>query len=207
MTGAGPAGENAAWVTVEAPLAPADAFEFATRLERLFRLNPHLQIEAWIEEPGPFAPGKRWRLRGLNEMNGLRYEVALTLEELDPGRRFLVSWDRGLKRALEVSVASQGAGATLTLKEHYHWPEGPDGQQHLKEVDASLTPWGVALRRHLLARSRWGWLPLYHALREGFWLSMTPRQRRIGRLLIWITVLEFVVFLLVVGVFWAERSR
>lgn len=207
MTGSHAAADNAAWVTVEVPLAPAHAFEFVTRLERLLRLNPHLQVEAWSEEPGPFAPGKRWRLKALNEMNGLRYEVALTLEELEPGRRFLASWDCGLKRALEVGVAPHGAGATLTLKEHYHSPEGPQREERLKEVDASLTPWGVALRRHLIARRRWGWLPFYRPLRERFWLAMTPLQRRIGRLLIWITVLEFAVFLLVVGVFWAERSR
>ena len=207
MTGPEPAQENAAWVTVEVPLAPADAFEFATRLERLFRLNPHLQVEDWGEEPGPFAPGKRFRLKALNEMNGVRYDVALTLEQLDPGRRFLVSWDCGLKRALELTAAPHGAGCALTLKEHYHSPEGPDREERLKEVDQSLTPWGVALRRHLIARRRWAWLPLYLPLWERFWMAMTPGQRRIGRLLIWITALEFLVFLLVVGVFWAERGR
>jgi hypothetical protein len=206
MPGGGEAGgENAAWVTVEVPLPPPRAFEFATRLERLLRLNPHLQIEAWTEEPGPFAPGKRWRLKALNEMNGLRYDVALTLEELEPGSRFLASWDCGLKRALEVSVAPHGDGAAVTLKEHYHSPEGPQREERLKEVDASLTPWGVALRRHLLAQRRWGWLPFYQPLRERFWLSMTPGQRRIGRLLIWVTVLEFAVFLVVVAFFAAAR--
>jgi hypothetical protein len=197
--------ENAAWVTVDLPLAPAQAFEFATRLERLFRLNPCLQIEGWTEEPGPFAPGKRWRLAAFNEMNGLRQEAALTLEEVEPGRRFLASWDCGLKRALEVSVAPGREGAALTLKEHYHSPEGPLREQRLKEVDASLTPWGVALRRHFLAARRWGWLPFYRPLREGFWLSMTPGQRRIGRLLIWITALEFAVFLAVLAIYLAAR--
>lgn len=205
MTGPEPTEENAAWVTVEVPVAPAEAFEFATGLERLLRLNPHLQIEDWSEEPGPFAPGKRWRLRALNEMNGLRCEVGLSLDELEPGRRFRVTFDPGLKRALEVSVVSGGDGCTLTLKEHYHSPEGPRREERLKEVDASLTPWGVAVRRHLLALRRWGWLPFYRPLRERFWLSMTPGQRRVGRLLIWVTALEFAVFLAVLAIFVAGR--
>jgi hypothetical protein len=198
-------GENAAWVTVEVPLAPAEAFDFATRLERLFRLNPYLQIEGWSEEPGPFAPGKRWRIEAFNEMNGMRDDVALALEEVEPGRRFLVSRDRGLKRALEVSVAPDGSGAALTLKEHYHSPEGSQREDRLKEVDASLTPWGAAVRRHLLAQQRWGWLPFYLLLRDRFWLSMPPSQRRTGRLLIWVTVLEFAVFLAVVAILAAAR--
>lgn len=198
-------GENAAWVTVKVPLAPAEVFDFAARLERLFRLNPYLQIEGWSEERGPFARGKRWRLRAFNEMNAMRHDVGLVLEEVEPGRRFLVSWDRGLKRALEVSVAPDATGTALTLKEHYHSPEGPQREERLKEVDASLTPWGVAVRRHLLARRRWGWLPFYQPLGERFWLSMTPGQRRIGRLLIWVSVLEFAAFLAVVAILAAAR--
>lgn len=205
MSAAETGGENAAWVTVDLPLAPPEVFEFATGLERLFRLNPYLQIEQWSEEPGPFASGKRWRLKALNEMNGMRYDVALTLEELEPARRFLLAWERGLKRGLEVSVAPRGAGAALTLKEHYHAPDEARREEQLKEVDASLAPWGAALRRHLLSRQRWGWLPGYRVVGERFWLSMTPSQRRIGRLLIWVTVLEFAVFLAVVAIFAAAR--
>lgn len=205
MPAAETGGENAAWVTVDLPLAPLEVFDFATGLERLFRLNPYLQIEEWSEAPGPFAPGKRWRLKALNEMNGMRFDVALALEELEPGRRFLLARDRGLKRALEVSVAPRGAGSALTLKEHYHAPDEARREEQLKEVDASLTPWGAALRRHLISRRRWGWLPGYRLLGERFWLSMTPSQRRIGRLLIWVTALEFAVFLAVVAVFAAAR--
>lgn len=36
---------------------------------------------------------------------------------------------------------------------------------------------------------------------------MPPRQRRIGRLIIWVTVLEFVVFLLVFTIYRLEFGR
>jgi hypothetical protein len=35
---------------------------------------------------------------------------------------------------------------------------------------------------------------------------MAPRQRRIVRMIVWISVLEFVVFLFVAAIFWLERS-
>ncbi len=86
-----------------------------------------------------------------------------------------------------------------------HYPRIEDPQDpRLAEVDRTLVPWVAAIRRHLLARQRWGWLPLIFPLwrwwNERFLLHMAPRQRRIVRLLVWISVLEFLVFLGVVVV-------
>jgi len=73
-------------------------------------------------------------------------------------------------------------------------------------VDRSLIPWVNAIRRHLLDRKRWGWLPGWRWWHEGFMAGMAPRQRRIVRMIIWISVLEFVVFLFVAAIFWLERQ-
>lgn len=199
--------QDAAWVTVELPLPAASAFEFATNVERLLRLNPYLQFENWEEDPGPFVPGKRYRLHALNEMTGLPLDVALTLESVRHPSRFLLRQEPGLKRALEVSVEPRGAGSALTLKEHYHRPAGPDREERLREVDHSLTPWGISLRRHVLGLDRWGWFGPYRWYRERFWLGMRPRERRVARLVIWTTVLEFVVFLFVFAIYWNEHLR
>ncbi len=47
----------------------------------------------------------------------------------------------------------------------------------------------------------------YNWYRERFWLKMPPRQRRIARLIIWTTALEFVVFLFVFVIYWLELGR
>jgi hypothetical protein len=36
---------------------------------------------------------------------------------------------------------------------------------------------------------------------------MRARERRIARLIVWVTVLEFVVFLFVFAIYWNEATR
>ena len=43
---------NAAWAKAAIPLSPQDTFTFLADIERLFRLNPHLDISGWHEAPG-----------------------------------------------------------------------------------------------------------------------------------------------------------
>ena len=52
--------------------------------------------------------------------------------------------------------------------------------------------------------ARFGALPGYRWWTERFRLGMTPRQRRIVRMIVWVSVLEFVVFLFVALIFWLE---
>ena len=83
----------------------------------------------------------------------------------------------------------------------------------LDEVPLLLSPgilttaWGSVIRRYFLRRARWGWLPFYGWFQDQFWLKMPPRQRRIARLIIWTTALEFVVFLFVFIIYWLELGR
>ena len=196
---------NAAWVMAEVPLPTATVAAFVQDIGRLIRLNPFLEIESWSGPAGPIAAGNRYRLRGLNEMNGLRFDAVLAIDHVDPVGGFRASYETGLKRALEASVDGGREGARLTLREHYHTP--PEGDEAaLAQIDRSLVPWGAAVRRHLIGRKRWGWLPGYVPIVERFWLAMSPRQRRISRMIAWISVAEFVLFMLLAAVLWSESA-
>ena len=111
-----------------------------------------------------------------------------------------------MKAALEVSVqaTSDPAKSVLTLREHYH-QAAPERQ--LKEIDHSLIPWGNSVRVYVLGMRRWRWFWLYRWYREKFWLEMRPTHRRIARLLVGVTLLEFVVFLFVFIIYWIELAR
>lgn len=189
--------DNAAWVGIELPLAPQQALDYVRNIERLLRLNPHLDIDRFAGE----AEG-RYRLEGLNEMNGLAVSCGLTLQD-GGADGFSLRYDSGLKLATEVKAAARGGGTLLTVRETYRQPEN---EAQLAEVDRSLTPWGIAVRRHFLGLARWGRLPGYRWWRERIWLSMRPRERRIVRLIAWITALEFVVFLLVLAILVIESG-
>jgi hypothetical protein len=177
--------ENAAWVDIELPLAPQQALDYVRNVERFLRLNPHLEITRFEGE----ADG-RYRLEGLNEMNGLAVSCGLTLQDTGADG-FRLDYDSGLKLATEVTAAAHAAGALLTIRESYRQPEN---DADLAQIDRSLTPWGMAVRRHVLGLARWSWLPGYRRWREHIWLGMKPRERRVTRLIVLTSLIEFLVF-------------
>lgn len=182
---------NAAWVEAEIPLPPAALLEFLAASERLWRLNPCLAIAAW-QADGQAA----FSLRADNEANGRRVDTRVQRETL-PDRGFRYTYDNGLKQSSEFIVSARGDGSLLVVTERYAPVDGPDDPR-AGESDTSLLPWIVAVRAHLVARARWGRIPGWRWWQERFMLSMPPRQRRIVRMIIWLTVIEFVVFLALV---------
>lgn len=201
-----PAADNSAWATIAARLPMPALAAFLTDVERLFRLNPYLEIDSWQEDHGPFRPGKRYRVAWLNEMTGLRRQVNVTVEAAGSAG-FTLAYDSGLKRATQVLLEADGAGSRLTLRDYYHSPDGPDREALLKEVDRSLVPWAASVHDFLRGWGRWSRLAPYRWYKGRYWLRMPPRQRRIVRLIVWTTVLEFIVFLFVFAIYWLESQR
>ena len=182
---------DTAQATTELPLPAHTVFDFLAGIERPFRLNPQLAISAWVPAKWGF------RLIADNESNGQHIDVSARVE-LEPARHeIFIRYDSGLKQATHFAVEPCVAGAKLIVTEHYPHIEDP-ADPRVTEVDKSLVPWVTALRRHLLARTRWGNLPGWRWWNERFMPGMPPRQRRIVRLLVWSTVLEFCVFLVLV---------
>lgn len=185
-------GEDAARAQTELPLPPAVLLEFLADAERLWRLNPLLEIAAWQARSDGCAAA------GTNESNGLPFAWTARRTAL-PGRGFRLDYAAGLKRSTEFVVEPAPAGVLLTVTERYE-PLADAADPRAREADRSLVPWVAALRRHLLARRRWSRLPGWFWWSERFLPSMPPRQRRIVRLLVWTSALEFAVFAAAVAV-------
>ena len=183
----------------QVPIGAEAMFEFVSNIERLVRLNPHLDIASWQRLPDGV------HFAALNETTGRRIETAVSVETRRSLRTIVLSYADGLKQATTLTVeGGDGDGCRLIVTEHY--PFIADAQDpRVAEVDRSLIPWVDAIRRHLLGRQRWGWLPGWRWWHEQFLPGMPPRQRRIVRMIVWVGVLEFVVFLFVAAIFWAER--
>lgn len=166
------------------PLPPAEVIGLLANCELLFRLNPLYAIERWTPQAGGF------NVVAQNESNGRRIETDVVAEHA--GATLLLRYATGLKQASCFAIESDAAGTRFIVTERY--PRIADPQDpRVAEVDKSLVPWVAALRRHLLAR--WRWLPGWRWWHEKFMPSMPPRQRRIVRLLIWTSILEFAVFI------------
>lgn len=198
--GTNSAQEDLARAETQVPIDADAMFEFVSDIERLLRLNPHLDIETWQRMPDGM------RLAAQNETTGRRIETAVCVKTTPASRSIILSYADGLKRATTLAVESgDGQGCRFVVTEHY--PSIEDAQDpRVAEVDRSLIPWVNAIRHHLLDRKRWGWLPGYDWWAGRFMLGMPPRQRRIVRMIIWISLLEFVVFVFVAAIFWLERQ-
>ncbi len=191
--------EDRARAETRIPIGADALFEFISDVERLLRINPHIAIETWR----PMADGVRFA--ATNETTGRCIETEVRVETTPATRSIVLSYADGLKQATTLTVEDgDGQSCRLVVTEHY--PVITDAQDpRVAEVDRSLIPWVNAIRRHLLGRQHWGWLPGWRWWHEQFLPGMAPRQRRIVGMIIWISVLEFVVFLLVAAIFWAEQ--
>jgi len=186
MTDAGD-DDNAAWVEAEIPLPPAQLREFLAATERLWRLNPFLAIESWRNhDDGGFTCIAR------NEANGCRLNVTVRRETL-ADQSYLYAYDNGLKRSTEFRIVARDAGSLLTVTERYDAVDGEDDPR-VQESDRSLLPWIAAVRRHIVARARWHKLPGWLWWSERLLPSLPPHQRRIARLIVWSTAVEFAIF-------------
>jgi len=191
--------EDRARAETHIPIDADAMFEFVSDIERLLRLNPHLDIETWQRIPDGM------RLAAQNETTGRRIETSVRIETTPATRSIVLTYSEGLKRATTLAVEDgDSRGCRLVIAEHY--PVIEDAQDpRVAEVDRSLIPWVNAIRRHLLGRQRWGWLPGYRWWTGRFMPGMPPRQRRIVRMIVWVSLLEFVVFLFVAAIFWLEQ--
>lgn len=204
--------DDSCWVTIDLPMLPSQSIRFCHAIEDLLRLNPYLDIRSWQEESGPFGEGKCFHLHALNEMTGIEHDMDLTVAELSENR-LCIEYSEGAKKRLEIqatvpekasSCSSGDALSILTLREHYDMTLPVEVLE--KEVDRSIAHWGSSLRKHLQNTYRWRWLPGYLSLQR-FWLTMSPRNRRIGRWLIWIGLAEFLFFIFVFIIFILEHNR
>lgn len=193
MSEAEAAAEDLARAETLLPFAPDEVFAFLCRIELAFRLNPLLAIDSWTPAEWGF------RYEGFNESNRQPVAISAQVELVPAERRVCLTYDSGLKRGTALSIEPATEGARLVVVERYPRIEDPDDPR-VAEVDKSLVPWVATLRRHLLARRRWGWLPGWAWWQERFLPAMKPAQRRIVRLLVWASVLEFAVFLALVAV-------
>ncbi len=180
---------DSVWVTVEFPFPAPALREFLADTERLFRLHPHLDIHSWQVRPeGGF------RVIGHHELSGAELHTTAQRRDDDPAAGFTLAYDEGLKRETVFRLTPCGDRTHVTATERYRPLAGSDDPRR-NEIDSALTVWIVALRRHLVARRRWGKLPGWRGWNERFLPRMAPRQRRIVRLLVWVSALEFAAFL------------
>jgi hypothetical protein len=188
------ASDNAAWVTIETPLAVNMLAAFCTDLEQVYRINPYLEFSAWHE----LAPDT-WRAAYRNLSNGADVDVKLTLAR-SSACEFALSYSCGIKRRTRFSIQPAVAGSTLTIVDDY---EVVSHEQAERDADRSLHAWGVALHEYLARHARWQWCAPWRWAMRRVWTPMKPAARRITTIILLVTLAEVALFALVMAIWWA----
>lgn len=191
--------EDAAWVSIETPLPVDRLAVFIEDLERLFRINSLLEIDRW-ESGGD----NHIVIEVENLSNGRHVSTELSIEPIDKGLR--LHYEGLLKRSTTIRVESSTSdGSNLVITDDYSGTEESERQRRLDEVDRSLNQWGRDLHAYLQSWHRWSWLPPWRWYMLRVWQPMKPSARRITRWILWITLAEMAIVVLLVAILAIEQ--
>lgn len=186
-------------MVIDTRLGLADLRLFCGDVERLYRINPYVEIQAWE----PLAAG-RFRVTWRNLSN----DCAATLElrrDAESENAFSVAYSQGIKRRTRFLLEPAPGGSRLVLTDDYTSLPVEERASRIAEVDKSLAAWGWALHAHLRREHRWGSNPLWRWAMRRYWLPMRPAARRITTLIVLASLAEFAFFLLVALIWWIEH--
>jgi hypothetical protein len=199
MTSGAPPPADAAWVTVDSPLPVETLREFCRDVERLYRINPCLEIASWR----PIADAAFHAVwRNTSNQQDATFDLRIERESADA---FEVAYSQGLKRGTRFALSPAAGGSRLTITDDYSGVPEEERARRMAEVDRSLAAWGWALQAYLRRERRWGRNPVYRGYMRRIWLPMKPGARRITTLLVLVTAAEFLIVLFVGLIWWIEH--
>lgn len=192
-----PESKDQAQVIISSPLNLKQMEPYLDQLPLLFSVNPFYKIKNWQQEAHQVS------FEVNNLQSGQRHHYQLQLHRQPNHVR--VYYDQGIKAYTDLRLHAVDEGSELIITEDYSRLPESERQKRLQEVDQSLLPWAHALRRFFKQIHRWSWLPVWSYWIR-FWFSMNPNQRMVSRIIIWATVIEFVIFLLLWGQYVSNPS-
>ena len=190
-----PPAPDAAWVVLETSLGAAELARFCCDLERLYRINPFLELESW-----QWSAPDRFRAAFLNHSNQQQAVLEGAVARVSE-LAFRIDFKDGIKKCTRLEIQPGTGGSRLTITDEYRAPAGatPSAQA---QVDRSLHAWGVALKSYLERDRRWGRFPLYRWYARRMWLPMKPAARRITFLILVIGVADIALVALGFALYW-----
>ena len=174
---------DAAWVTVDTAMDRAALAAFCADVERLFRINPLLEVKAWR----PIAAD---RFDVIFKNLATRRELKTELTVQREASAVTVHYAGGLKRRTRFEVEALPPGSRLTVVDDYSGVEADEAHARKDEIDPTLTAWGHALHAYLARHRRWSRYAAWRWYMRRIWLPMTPSGRRITYMLWVVTAVE-----------------
>jgi hypothetical protein len=190
--------EDAAWVEIAAPLSAADLRSFLDDIERLYRINPLLEVSAF-EATG----ADTHRLAARNLSNGRQIDVAIAVTRSETAVE--VRYSEGIKVSTSFRAEPAEGGARLVVTDVYGRASEAERRARAGEVDLSLNAWGRGLHDYLHAWARWKWLGPWRWYMRRVWQPMTPSARRIVWMILVVSAFEVVALIALMAVWLSLR--
>lgn len=194
-----PAADDAAWATINTPLSVEELNVFCQDTERLFRINPMLEFNAWENLSDNHY---RMAVKNISHEEPFEIDVKINVEQQTDG--IILHYSNGIKKKTILKVEPSEYGSKLTITENYDGLSEEERQKHLHEVDKSLTNWADYLQRFLITWKKWSKISLWRWYMKRVWQPMKPSGRRVTYMILWVTLVEVALITLGVGIYFSE---
>ncbi len=191
--------DDAAWASFKTALTVDQVVVFCRDIERLFRINPYLEIAVWRS-----TDTNHFHFEGRNISQEPANDFVLDLTVVEQGSQFLITYAQGIKSSTTIKIESVPEGSQLTIIEDYSQLGEQERQQRLNEVDKSLLKWAGDLQMYLVNWRRWSRFWVWRWYMRQIWQPLKPPSRRIVYMLLWITVVEIAFIILGAGIYISE---
>lgn len=191
--------QDIAWVEIKIPFNIKWLKKFIKDLERLYKINSLMEFKHWQK-----TAKNTYTIKGKNLSNNQIFSNSITIEKKN--NKTIINYKSGIKLITIIEVkAVDEDNSILKIVDDYGKLANSKKQQRLNEVDKSLNAWANDIFKYCYAWKRYAKIPLWQWYMTKVWQPMKPSSRRITKMIIIVTVLEFIVFLFVFTIFWLEN--
>ena len=194
-----PVAEDAAWATVNTPLGPEELMTFCQDIERLFRINPMLEFNAWEKLSDTQY---RMAVKNISQEEPFEIDVKITVEQKTD--EISIYYSNGIKKSTILKIEPSEYGSKLTITDNYDGLSDDVNQAEMNEVDKSIINWADYLQRFLITWNKWSKFGLWRWYMKRIWQPMKPTGRRVTYMILWITLVEIALITLGVGIYISE---
>lgn len=192
---------DAAWATINTPLSVEALKLFCLDVERLFRINPMLEFNAWET-----LSDNEYRMAVKNISHDEPFELDVNLSIEEKADEIIVSYSNGIKKETTFKIEPSEYGSKLTITDNYDGVSEEERQKNIHQVDKSLVNWADYLQRYIITWNKWSKIGLWRWYMKRVWQPMKPSGRRVTYMLLWITLVEVALITLGVGIYISEFS-
>ena len=187
---------DAAWVKIVSRIDAQSLMDFCQNIERLFRLNPYLNLESWTM-PAHNLIDAKWQ----NSSNINEFTVETNIEVSYLPNEIRLRYSCGLKKETSLLIRALEQGSSLTVIDDYSSGENQTEDPAVSDqIDRSLQAWGASLRSFLFHYHYLRKIPGIELVVDRFWIRLSTMARRITYLLVVITIFELILLLVFAGV-------